>query len=203
MSDAVVIQPGDDDLSKPPDDLNDFHAWFKRGRPDLAFEALLNQITVKIGNEQTSQMLLKDQSRRDEALASRLEQIVFGLKGELKIAQIEFQEQLDHRFQAYNAELNDYRRQNNDLLALVEERLLAPFGEMVTRVGDLEYGYADLADRLDTALDPATPGATIAMVVIQDRVRLLTWLVWSLLAAVVALGALLIWHHWYIWERLR
>lgn len=112
-------------------------------------------------------------------------------------------ELVDHRFQAYNAELNDYRRQNNDLLALVEERLLGPFGEVAQRVETLEYGYADLADRLDKALDPDTPGATVAMVKVQDRMRFLTWLVWALIVVVLIQGAFLIGHHYYIWERLR
>lgn len=180
MSDAIVIQPDDDDLSKPPADLNDFHAWFKRGRPDLAFEGLLNQITIKIGNEQTSQMLLKNQERRDEALAKHLGEVVFTLRGDIIEVQGQFQEQFDLRFDAYNQELDVYREQHKALLTLVEERLIGPFSRVVQRVDDLEYGYAQLANRLDTALDPDTPGATIEQVVLQDRVALLTRLVYAL-----------------------
>lgn len=110
---------------------------------------------------------------------------------------------IDHRFQAYNQELDEYRRQHTALLALVEERLLGPFGEVVQRVGDLEYGYANLAERLDAALDPTTPGATIEQVALQDRVATLTRLILALFVAILALAGLLLWHHYYLWARLQ
>lgn len=106
-------------------------------------------------------------------------------------------ETIDHRFQAYNAELNEYRWQHQALMALVEERLSGPFLEMAQRVETLEYGYADLADRVDAALDPTTPGATIAMVVLQDRVALLTRLT-SVLVGLVALLFVLMAVHVYL-----
>jgi hypothetical protein len=43
----------------------------------------------------------------------------------------------------------------------------------------------------------------VAMVKVQDRVRVLTWLVWGLIAVVIVQGALLVGHHYYLWDRLR
>lgn len=136
--------------------------------------------------------------------------LVYKKLDKLTITVSDHTELVDHRFQAYNAELNEYRRQNNDLLALVEERLLGPFGQVVQRVGDLEYGYTDLAERLDAALDPNTPGATVAMVAVQARIDTLERLVRILLIAIAVLAVLsiaqaagLLGHHYYIWERLR
>lgn len=111
-------------------------------------------------------------------------------------------ELIDHRFRAYNVELDEYREQHKAMLALVEERLIGPFGEMVQRVETLEYGYAELAQRLDTALDPASPGATVEMVAVHRRVEMLTrWLIVTLALLFITL-ILLIWHHYYIYARL-
>jgi hypothetical protein len=119
-------------------------------------------------------------------------------------------ERIGFQFRAYNEELNTYQRQHRDMIiqmqaltALVEERIVRPFGELVQRVEDMETGYADLYRQLNDALDPNTPGATVAMVKVQDRVRVLTWLVWGLIAVVIVQGMLLIGHHYYLWERLR
>lgn len=194
-------------MTNLPENLNDYNAWIDKGNIKEAMDALKNQVTFIVGNEQTAQMLVKklrdEQGQRDEVLAGRLEQIVFTLKGDFFKAQGQFQEQFDLRFGAYSRELDVYREQHKALLTLVEERLLAPFGEMVQRVSDLEYDYADLADRLDAALDPGTPGATIEMVVLQDRVAHLTRLILAMFVVILLLGGLLLWHHYFIWERLR
>lgn len=70
-------------------------------------------------------------------------------------------ERIGYQFRAYNDELDTYREQHaamllqmQSLTALVEERLVRPFAEMAARVETLEYGYAELADRLDLTKQP-------------------------------------------------
>lgn len=103
-------------------------------------------------------------------------------------------ERVGHQFRAYNSELDGYREQHTAMLvqmqsltALVEERLVRPFGELVLRVETMEQGYAELSDRLDAATDPNTPGATVAMVVVQEHVKVLTDRVGLLTRLVLAL----------------
>jgi hypothetical protein len=196
-------------VSDRPENLNDYRGWLALGNFPEAFDALLNHVTKIVGNEQTAQMLVKklsqEQAARDEQLGHRLEQAMHGLKTSLNNSIGDFQERTDARLTAYGAEIDRQRDQISrlDRLAALLEESAGFFTETVLRVGALEYGYAKLADRLDEALDPSTPGATVAMVKVQDRVRVLTWLVWSLLAAVLVQGALLIGHHYYLWDRLR
>lgn len=52
-------------------------------------------------------------------------------------------ELVDHRFRAYSQELNEYRRQNQALLALVEERLV-PFAEIVPRLEAVEVSQQQI-----------------------------------------------------------
>lgn len=144
MSNDAAIQP-DDDLSKSPEDLNDFHAWFRRGEPGLAFEALLNQVAVLVGTRDTVEVIVKqlraDQSARDEQQATRLEQIVYGLKTDLKKSQNDFQEQLDNRFKTRDKEFDAFT-------TLVEERL-SPLAELPGRLGAVEASQQQIIERLD------------------------------------------------------
>jgi hypothetical protein len=196
-------------VSDRPENLNDYRGWLALGNFPEAFDALLNHVTKIVGNEQTAQMLVKklsqEQAARDEQLGHRLEQAMHGLKTSLNNSIGDFQERTDARLTAYGAEIDRQRDQISrlDRLAALLEESAGFFTETVLRVGALEYGYAKLADRLDEALDPSTPGATVAMVKVQDRVRVLTWLVWGLIAVVIVQGALLVGHHYYLWDRLR
>lgn len=186
-------------MSDRPDNLNDYAAWLERGNIKEALDALKNQVTYIIGNEQTAQMLVKklgeEQAARDKVLGDRLEQTLFSLKTSLNKSIGTFEEQAIARLDAYGTHIDA-------LSALVEERT-RPFSELAQRVGDLEYGYAQLADRVDAALNPETPGATFEMVVLKRRVDVLVWLLWAMFVIILFLAGLLVWHHYFIWERLR
>lgn len=177
--DQLVIQDGDD-LSKPPVDLNDFHAWFRRGRPDLAFEALLNQVAVMVGNEQTARLLIKqlraEQEQRDNRQAGRLEEIVFGFRGALKEFRGDLQTQIDARFDAYGNEIDALR-------TLVEVRT-APFSELPDEILIINDRLRVIEERapgpeweaafnraLDERLRSLTIKLTIAMLIISILVH--------------------------------
>jgi hypothetical protein len=188
-------------------DLNDYNLQIDKGDFKAALLGLHNQVAMMIAEEQTTRIgqfrERKSQSAEEaDHLAKRLEQIVYGLRTDLVDFRADFQTQLNLRFDAYGVELDTMR-------ALLEERT-APFAELPARVervelavDHLEQGQTNLTARLDKALDPKRPGATIEMVKVQDRVRVLTWLVWGLIAVVIVQGMLLVGHHYYLWDRLR
>lgn len=194
-------------MSNLPENLNDYNAWVDRGNIKEALDALKNQVAGMVADEPTKRLVAfrefgQQQEQRDAQLAATMERIVFGFRDDLLRFRGELREEMINRFDAYGEELDRYREDHRALRTLVEERLAGPFGEVVQRVETLEYGYADLADKLDAALDPSTPGATIGMVVLQDRVTTLTRLILAMFVVILVLGALLLWHHYYIWARL-
>ena len=125
---------------------------------------------------------------------------VYGRLDQLTTRFGEIAERIDYRFDAYGRELDAYRQQMQSLAALVEGALAGPFLETIARVETLEYGYAQLADRVDAALDPNTPGATFEMTVLHRRVDFLTRLVLALLGLSLFLLLLLALH---IWQMMR
>jgi hypothetical protein len=187
-------------VTNQPDNLNDYAAWLALGNIKEAMDALVNRVTGIVGNEQTAQMLVKklstEQAARDEQLGHRLEQAMHGLKTSLNNSIGDFQERTDARLTAYGAEIDRQRDQISrlDRLAALLEESAGFFTETVLRVGALEYGYAKLADRLDLAVDPKRPGATIEMRALQDRVTLLTRLVLATLGLSLFLLILLAIH---------
>jgi hypothetical protein len=70
-----------------PQNLNDYNAWIDRGDIKEAMDALRNQVTSIVGNEQTAQMLVKqlrqEQDAQNAQLARTLERIVFELRDDL------------------------------------------------------------------------------------------------------------------------
>jgi hypothetical protein len=95
----------------------------------------------------------------------------------------EFRSRMDSRFDVRDREFDDLADRFKSPAALLEERT-APFAELPARVervelavDHLEQQQGALTARLDNALDPKRPGATIEMVALQDRVTLLTRLV--------------------------
>ena len=166
--DQIVIQPDDDDLSKPPSDLNDYRAWLRRGDLGLAMEGLLNHVTMIVGNEQTARILVKqlreEQAARDEELGKRLEFFAHNLKTSLNKSIGAFEEQTIARLDAYGVQIDA-------LPALVEAALSGPFGEIGRRVDTLEYGYAQLAEQVELALDPVRHPQVERLEAIQNKDR--------------------------------
>jgi hypothetical protein len=130
---------------------------------------------------------------------------VYGRLDQLTARFGEIAERIDYRFDAYGQELDAYRQQMQSLTALVEERLVRPFAEVVARVETLEYGYAELADRVDTALDPNTQGAKSVqgrLGAMERLVRRQQVILIILFVLILLLFAALISHDWRLNARL-
>lgn len=183
------------------DEPNNIDAQLARDDIRAALAAQTQQVTSIVMAEQITRSeqlarLTEQQRKHNEALATTLERLAFGLRGDWNTFRADLRSEMDARFKARDEQVDT-------LVAHLEERIIRPFSELPERVETLEYGYANLADRLDVALDPNTPGATIEMVKLQHRVDLLTRLLWFILAALVALALFMAWHQYFVWERLR